>query len=248
MASQEKPTILLIHGAWHIPLHYRSLIDPLRSSGYTVLAPYLVTTGYDDSIDGKTHADSTNQIREYLRPLLDQGRKILVVAHSAGGVVATGAAAGLTLEDRAAQGLPGGIIGIVYIAALVEPKHGRPDEPIPFPPGWTDFKKRPVPEDLARMLFYDDVEESRQNKALQMLHWQSEMTYDPEESETVVEVRTPKTFVVCKKDKIVPPDKQYQRAAEIGATLVELDCAHSPFLLDKETEVLLDVITKAAKV
>ncbi|KAI0889654.1 alpha/beta-hydrolase [Annulohypoxylon maeteangense] len=248
MASQEKPTILLLHGAWHLPLHYRSLIDPLRNSGYTVLAPYQVTTGYDDSIDDKTHIDATNQIREYLRPLLDQGRKIVVVAHSAGGIVATGAAVGLTLEDRAARGLQGGIISIVYIAALVEPQHGRPDEPIPFPPGWTDFKKRPVPEDLARMLFYDDIEESRQKQALQMVVWQSEKSSDTDRLTTASDVRAHKTYVVCKKDKIVPPEKQYQRAAAAGATIVELNCAHSPFLLDKETEVLLDVITKATQV
>ncbi|KAI2472426.1 alpha/beta-hydrolase [Annulohypoxylon bovei var. microspora] len=249
MAAQEKPTILLLHGAWHIPLHYRSLIDPLRSSGYTVLAPQMVTTGCDDSIDDKTYIDATDQIREYLRPLLEQGRKIAVVAHSFAGIIATGAAAGLTLEDRAAQGLQGGIISIVYIASLIEPEHGRPDKPIPFPPGWTDYKKRPVPEEMARMFFYDDVEESRQKHALQMIVWQSESSYDTtERSIAASDIRAPKTYVVCKKDKIVPPEKQYERAAAAGATVVELDCAHSPFLHDKETEVLLDVITKATEV
>ncbi|KAI1099153.1 alpha/beta-hydrolase [Jackrogersella minutella] len=247
MATREKPIILLLHGAWHIPLHYRSLIDPLRSRGYTVLAPYLVTTGCDDSIDDKSHVDAAYQIREYLLPLLDQGRKILVVAHSFAGIVATGAAVGLTLEDRAAQGLKGGIIGVVYIASLVEPEHGRPDQPIPFPAGWTDKKKRPMPDDLARMLMYHDVEDSRLNRALQMLVWQSETTYDTDKLHTAAEIRAPKTYVVCKQDQIVPPENQYKRAAAAGATLVEFDCAHSPFLLDKETGLLIDIITKAAE-
>ncbi|KAI1088812.1 alpha/beta-hydrolase [Rostrohypoxylon terebratum] len=248
MTTQEKPVIVLLHGAWHIPLHYRALIDRLRVSGYTVFAPYQVTTGYDDSINDKTYVDSTNQIRDYLRPLLGQGRKIVIVAHSAGGIVATGAAIGSTLEDRSSQGLQGGIVGIVYISALIEPQHGRTDKPMPFPPGWTDYKKRPFPEDLALMLLYDDIEESRQKGALQMLHLQSEATCDPDRPQTASDVRAPKTYVVCTKDKIVPPEKQYQRAAAAGATIVELDCGHSPFLLDKETEVLLDVITKVANV
>lgn len=98
------------------------------------------------------------------------------------------------------------------------------------------------------MLLYDDVEESRQKSALQMLHLQSEATYDPDRSQTASDVRALKIYVVCTKDKIVPPEKQYQRVAAAGATAVELDCGHSPFLLDKETEVLVDVITKAAKV
>lgn len=142
MGSQEKPTILFIHGAWHIPLHYRSLIDGLRKRGYTVLAPSLVTTGYDDSIDGKTHLDATSQVRELLVPYLDQDRKVVIAAHSYGGMVATQTAFGLTLKERAAQGLRGGVIGLVYIAALVAPEHGRPPSGtrIPFPEGWTDVR------------------------------------------------------------------------------------------------------------
>lgn len=140
MTTQNKPIVLLIHGAWHIPLHYRYLTDGLRSSGYTVLAPSLVTTGYDDSIDGKTHLDATYQVRAFILPYLDQGHKIVIVSHSYGGIIATQTSVGLTLGERAAQGLKGGIISLVYISALPSTTTIRPRsrESFPFPPGWTD--------------------------------------------------------------------------------------------------------------
>ncbi|KAI1372670.1 alpha/beta-hydrolase [Hypoxylon crocopeplum] len=248
MAGQDKPIILLIHGAWHIPLHYRYLIDGLRRSRYTVLAPSLVTTGYDDSIDGKTHLDATSQVREFILPYLDQGRKVVVVSHSYGGIVATQVSGGLTLEERAAQGLKGGIIGLVYIAALITPDTVRPPpgETYPFPPGWTDHNKRPMPADLARAILYEDAEPQRQDEALRLLVWQSEATCDLDGIYAASEVRAAKTYVVCKNDKIVKPENQYQRAKAAGATIVELECGHSPFLLEEETKVLIDVITKAA--
>ncbi|KAI1383533.1 Alpha/Beta hydrolase protein [Hypoxylon trugodes] len=248
MSAQEKPTVLFIHGAWHLPIHYRALLDELRSLGYPILAPYLVTTGYDDTIDDKTHVEATSQVRDFLTPYLDQGRKVVVVAHSFGGIIASQASVGLTLEDRAARGLQGGIASVVFVAALTEAKHGRPDQVVPFPPGWTDFKKRPVPDELARVLFYGGIDEQRIQDALKALVWQSENTYGPAGLNTPAEVKAPKTYVVCKKDGIVKPESQYERAKAAGAEVVELDCCHSPFLLDQERSVLVDVINKAARV
>ncbi|KAI0385983.1 alpha/beta-hydrolase [Hypomontagnella monticulosa] len=248
MASQEKPIILLLHGAWHIPLHYRSLIDGLRKRGYTVLAPALVTTGYDDSINGKTHLDATSQARKLLAPYLDQGRKAVIAAHSFGGMVATQTAFGLSLKDRAAQGLEGGIVGVVYIAALVSPDSVRPPsgEKNPFPEGWTDETKRPMPEGLARELLYDDVDQARLDEALQMLVYQSEASMDPEPTNTATDIQAVKKYVVCTKDKIAPPKKQYEWAAAADAEVAELDCGHSPFLLEKETGMLVDIIEGVA--
>ncbi|KAI1134978.1 Alpha/beta hydrolase fold-1 [Hypoxylon sp. FL0543] len=245
MATQAKPIILFIHGSWHLPLHYRALIDGLRSSGFTVLAPYLVTTGYSDSIDDKTHVDATNQVRGYISPYLDQGREVVVVSHSSGGIVAGQASVGLTLEDRKAQGLRGGISSVIYIAALTDPENAR--YRAPFPEGWTDHKKRPMPEPLAGALLYNDVEESRVQEALRLLVWQSETTFAPDRLHAQSEVRAAKIFVVCTRDKIVPPEKQYQRAADAGATVAELECGHSPFLRDRETAQLVDIILKAAE-
>lgn len=117
MTSSTQPVVLLVHGAWHQPLHYRRLINALRAEGQVVLAPPLASAGYDDSIDGKTMADDVRRVHETLLPYLDKGNKVVVAGHSYGGVVATEAVHSHTVAEREARGLPGGVVSVVYIAA-----------------------------------------------------------------------------------------------------------------------------------
>ena len=82
MPLVSKPVIVIVHGAFHPPVYYRKLIEPLRASGYTVLAPAMPTTGLDDSVAGTTYRDDVRRIYESLLPLLDEGREAVVVGHS----------------------------------------------------------------------------------------------------------------------------------------------------------------------
>jgi alpha-beta hydrolase superfamily lysophospholipase len=123
-ASPEKPVIVLVHGAWHHPLHYRALIWALQEQGYTVLAPLNATVGIDDAIAGKTHKDDVKRIHDYLLPVLDEGREVLMVCHSYGGVPGTASIEGHSVAERAAKGLKGGIKSVLYISALLPPSRG----------------------------------------------------------------------------------------------------------------------------
>lgn len=114
----EKPIVLLVHGAWHRPLHYRLLIQDLQAQGFRVLAPPLASSGYDDSIDGKGWSDDVSRLQGALFPELDAGRKAIVVAHSYGGVPGTHVIQGQTVAEREARGLKGGIMSVVFIAAF----------------------------------------------------------------------------------------------------------------------------------
>lgn len=118
MTSQDKPTILIVHGAWHQPLHYRPLINRLRQANFTVLVPTLTTSGYDDSIDGKSHLDDVRRINETLLPVLDEGKQVIVVGHSYGGIPSTEVTESQSVEERAARGLKGGIHSIIYISPV----------------------------------------------------------------------------------------------------------------------------------
>jgi alpha-beta hydrolase superfamily lysophospholipase len=124
MASSSKPVICLAHGAWHYPLYYRNLIDPLRAQGYTVLAPTNATVGIDDSIAGKTYVDDVKRIHEVLLPHLDAGKEAVMVCHSYGGIPGTAALEGQTVEERADKGLKGGVKAILYVAAVGLPQRG----------------------------------------------------------------------------------------------------------------------------
>lgn len=114
--DKQKPVILLVHGAWHRPFHYRSLIDALNAKGFTVLVPPLASSGYDDSVDGKTYHDDVKRIHHVLLPVLDSGRTVIGVGHSYGGVPLTVAIQGNTIAERTAEGLKGGIRSAIYIS------------------------------------------------------------------------------------------------------------------------------------
>jgi len=111
-----KPTILFVHGAWNAPEQYAKLTGPLREAGYEVLAPRLLSLG--DQAAGKTWKDDAAMLREVVRPLFAEGREVVVVAHSYGGVPATHAIEGL----EATEGRPGGFTAVVYMTAFCLPK------------------------------------------------------------------------------------------------------------------------------
>lgn len=123
MASS-KPVIVIIHGAFFAPVHYRKLIEPLRAQGYVVLAPPMPSTGLDDTAAGRTYVDDAKRILEYLIPYLDEGKEAVVVAHSQGGISASALTEGQTVEDRKAKGLKGGVKSVIYLTALAIPTKG----------------------------------------------------------------------------------------------------------------------------
>jgi pimeloyl-ACP methyl ester carboxylesterase len=88
----QRPTFILVHGAWHGGWCYRKLADLLRRSGYAVFAPTLTGLGershlYSDSISLKTHIDDIVNLAHWERL-----SHIILVGHSYGGMVITGVA------------------------------------------------------------------------------------------------------------------------------------------------------------
>lgn len=104
--SDENPIILLCHGAWHRPLHYRSLINALQDEKFTVIAPPLASSGYDDSIDFASHIDDMKRLHDAILPHINQGKTIVAVGHSYGSVPLAEALQGYTTTERVAAGLP----------------------------------------------------------------------------------------------------------------------------------------------
>ena len=116
MTEKQKPVILIVHGAWHYPLHYRSLTKDLQAKGFTVLVPPLATAGYDDSIDGKTHVDDMKRIHDALLPVIEQGKTVIGLSHSYGALPMAEAIQGHTVAERAAKGLNGGVASALFLA------------------------------------------------------------------------------------------------------------------------------------
>jgi pimeloyl-ACP methyl ester carboxylesterase len=92
MAS--KPNIVLVHGAWGDGSHWRHVIPSLHSKGYQVSAVHNPLTSLADDID------RTSKLVEA------QDGPTLLVGHSYGGAVITGA------------GHTPNVVGLVYVAAF----------------------------------------------------------------------------------------------------------------------------------
>lgn len=54
-----------------------------------------------------------------LKPSIDSGKRIVLITHSYSGGPGGMAAKGLSITERRAAGLPGGIIGLVFISAFI---------------------------------------------------------------------------------------------------------------------------------
>ncbi|KAL4880550.1 alpha/beta-hydrolase [Aspergillus karnatakaensis] len=114
------PTLLLIHGAWHTPSHYSTLITALQNKGFTVHAPHLPTC--NPEFHGKaTLSDDINLVRSLAISLIERGEKIILIMHSYGGVVGTEAVSGLALPYSGSRTGSGGIVHLLYLAAYILP-------------------------------------------------------------------------------------------------------------------------------
>ncbi|KAL2846374.1 alpha/beta-hydrolase [Aspergillus pseudoustus] len=109
-------TFVLIHGGWHIPASYSEFTTTLRNLGHEVHVPRLVSVNGARPPNADLYTD-TDLIRSYVSSLVEAGRSVTVLMHSYGGQVGTNALEGLGAETRVAQGLKGGVTGLVYITA-----------------------------------------------------------------------------------------------------------------------------------
>lgn len=117
--ATEPPTILLIPGAWHQGPTFEPVAILLRARGYVVETITLPSAGGPPS---STAVDDAKHIQDnYLKPLVAQGKNIVIVMHSYSGIPGTESVKGFARKDLAAQDKKGGVVGLLYESALLLP-------------------------------------------------------------------------------------------------------------------------------
>jgi pimeloyl-ACP methyl ester carboxylesterase len=214
-----RPTIVLVHGAWHGPWCWDKLRSAQHTDGWETTAPGLpsVPTSATQSADG---------LHDDVAALLDHidhiDGPVALVAHSYGGMPATEVTA--LRPDRIRQ--------LIYLAAYLPQAgdslygiHG-----IPVPEDVTGMVA--VPDDPIAM-FYADVDPATAAAAAARLKPQSLRSWTERVEHADVGV-TPTTYLLCTNDQALPTSMQEAFAARTEQ-VIRLDSSHSPFLSQPQT-------------
>jgi pimeloyl-ACP methyl ester carboxylesterase len=206
-----KLTILLVHGAWGDGSHWRHVIPPLHAKGYRVCAVQNPLTSLADDIDRTRKLAAA------------QDGPVLLVGHSYGGAVITGA------------GHAPNVVGLVFVAAFA-PDEGDSlgsifarREP---PPGAGNI--RPDQDGFLwispphfRESFCQDLDEEEA--------WVMALAQKPiagrcfeDESGPPAWKEKPSWYQVSADDRMIPPETQRWMAERIGAKkTLELPSSHA---------------------
>lgn len=117
-----KPFFVIVPGASQNPAHYGYLSHLLQAAGYPVFSALLPSVGAAGQVSAE---DDAKYVREsMLIPVLDhEEHDVIILMHSYSSVPGSAAAKGLGKAERKAQGKATGVIGQIYISALL-PKGG----------------------------------------------------------------------------------------------------------------------------
>ncbi|OAA57050.1 hypothetical protein SPI_07431 [Niveomyces insectorum RCEF 264] len=254
MASDAKPVVVLIPGAFHKPSVWSPVAERLRNRGYTVLTPPLAVTGdlsgqtpqsqaWKD-LAGADALDDAKVVLSELEPFLADGREAVVVSHSYGSVASTAAVYGNTVVDRAAKGLKGGVKSVVNIAGFAYPVRekgimGDTSEP--------PLEAYHVLKDEARDIWFSDLTPAAREEtwATHIYKTQSRKSFLYFPKFVEADINVPKTYVLCENDQAVPPAFE-EHMAKTGQydPVLRLPCGHeAPFVLPDE---VVNIIVQAA--
>ena len=119
--SSPKPTFVLVPGAFHTGACYSLLVPFLERAGHSARS---VTLPSIDNGEASLSNDIKYIRESILLPLFDsETPDVVLVLHSYAGCPGSAAMKGLSKKGREMRGQKGGIVGVVYVSAMV-PKVG----------------------------------------------------------------------------------------------------------------------------
>lgn len=210
MSSSTKPTILLVHGAWHGSWCWKYQVPELEALGYTVEAVDLPSAS---GTPGKTQINDADCVRSSLEALLAAGKRVVVLAHSYGGPIAGAAVVGMSQSQRAAENLEGGVLGMIALSAYMFP--GGMDQGavirsmggLPHVDWDSPSEGLFVAKDPGSLLFPPDMPKDREQWMLSQLRPQSmaaSMGIVPPQVWETDHFKTPLGYIQTSADAIVP--------------------------------------------
>jgi len=226
-ATSSKVTIAFCHGLWADGSCFNKVIPALQAEGHEVVSVQYGLDSYDEDLS-------------IVKRTLDRvDGPVLLVGHSYGGAVITGAG----MDER--------VVGLVYITAVApdagETVQGQLNQ---YP---TEIFNHLEMEGNRVWLKSSGMEflAGDLTEADQKLVWATQFAPDAEligqQKLTIDQVawrHKPSWYLLATDDRTVHPDLQRWVSARMGADLVETASSHVPML--SQPDVVLEVIRKAA--
>ncbi|OJJ45988.1 hypothetical protein ASPZODRAFT_2130593 [Penicilliopsis zonata CBS 506.65] len=259
-------TLVFIPGAWHKPTCYDKVIALLQEQ--EDLRCVAITLPSTTDNPNATFKDDLDVAQDAIRKETSQGRNVIVVAHSYGGMVGNSAIKGFTMTDETKGGIKhengdnttsdgqvaGHVIGLILIAsgftftglAFMDPFFGHP------PPSWrvnseTGYAELVTPP---RELFYHDLPEEEGDFWASQLSTQSlKALFEDGEHTYAGWQDVPVWYIGTCLDRGLPvlaQRIQMGMGRQMGARAEhrELQTSHSPFLSQpRETaDIILEAV------
>lgn len=248
--SMSPPTVVLVHGTWHTPAHYKAFTTALEATGLEVYCPLLPTCNGSRPPDS-SFCDDVATIRSLVMSLVQSGKRILLIMHSYGGVVGSSALDGLSLSQRSAEGLLGGVVNLIYACAYILPV-GSSMASVVREVGYLEIMEQAINiddtgtwalNDPAPLLYGDLSPEVSAKNVSMLVRTPKKILYEEAKSEPWREIST--TYVFTEKDGTCLPVYQKSMIEKVQAESVELrviylDCGHTPFL-SRTQEIMREV-------
>ncbi|RMZ80862.1 hypothetical protein DV737_g2777, partial [Chaetothyriales sp. CBS 132003] len=228
-----KPAIVFVPGAWHSPDGFKLVMDSLEAAGYETKGVHLPSVGA--SVPLKSFDPDVEAIQAAIKDFADQGKDVVLVVHSYGGITGSQAVKGLDKATREKEGQKGGVSHIFFCCAFALPENTSlmdccNNQPLP----WFQISQDQLVVTPATPIetFYNDVKDPEEIvKTLKPHSYQvffSKITYPGWKY-------VPSTYLLCAKDAAIPLALQQtmvDQARSQGADMktVEIDASHSPFL------------------
>ena len=124
------PTILFVPGFWEGPAPFSHVASLLQAQGYPTEIATLPSTG-TISPNNPSIQDDILAIRSTVTKVVEKGKHVVLVLHSAGGLLGSNAIEGLGLKARQEKQILGGVSKIVFLVGAIFPE-GFKHAPLPF--------------------------------------------------------------------------------------------------------------------
>ncbi|KAL9106352.1 MAG: hypothetical protein Q9227_008621 [Pyrenula ochraceoflavens] len=248
MASP-KPTLLFVHGAWHNPNCWNDIRRELERLGYPTVAPSLISMEQRPAV--ASHLEDVTVVRREIETLVAEGRDVIVVMHSYGGIAGGGAIGGL--EVGRSTDARGGVTAAIFLASFLPPKGksllsmlegGLPPYLYPHPDDSSFFMIKDPHE-----TFYNDVSRADSEPWTSTFRPQSASVF-ASNVESVAWEHVPCTYIFCEKDQgIYPPVQETmvegaKSSSKYPWKVVRLASSHSAWL--SNASAVINVIRETA--